>query len=203
MLGLLRDVAPRVLVASTVGWAAINYVIAGPGIGGRIAHFDHVPACERNHEAMALAAAKERTAELPSPSGDPVKDMAAKQLRKMMDNPLIQVFGQMGGEFGGMLDLGGMVDVAISQQEQAARAARDAYDRSLERLKRETASSIANVGTTCSCLAHAAVEATRTEWAIFTGTLTLVRPALLQDFDRRMTEAYASGRCTGIAKVSP
>lgn len=201
MLGLLRDVAPRALLAGAALWGGANYLFVGPVIGARIVNFDHVPVCERNHKAMALAAAKDRAADLPSPSGDPVKEMAARQLREMMNNPFMRGLESMGGELGGMFPIGKMADIAIVQQEQAAKAAKEAYDRSVERLKRETATSLANSGTVCGCVADAAIDATRTEWAIWTGTLTLFKPAPLQDFDQRMAEAYASGRCTGLAKV--
>jgi hypothetical protein len=58
MLGLLRDVAPRALVAGAALWGAANYLFIGPGIGARIVNVDHLPVCERNHEAMILAAAR-------------------------------------------------------------------------------------------------------------------------------------------------
>jgi hypothetical protein len=203
MLGLLRDVAPRALLAGAALWGAANYLFVGPVIGARIVNFDHVPVCERNHKAMALAAAKDRAADLPSPSGDPVKEMAADLLKKTMDTPLMQSLESMSGELGDMFPIGKLVDISVAQQEQTAKAAKETYDRSVERLKRETATSLANSGTICGCVADAAIDATRTEWAIWTGTLTLFKPAPLQNFDQHMAEAYTSGRCTGLVKVSP
>lgn len=203
MLGLLRDVAPRALVAGAALWGAANYLFIGPGIGARIVNVDHLPVCERNHEAMVLAAAEDRVADLPSPSGDPVKEMATDFLRQTMDSPLMKGLEVMAGELNGIFPIGEMTDMAIAKEEQAAKAAKEAHDRSLERLKRETATSLANTGTVCGCVADAAIDVTRTEWAIWTGTLTLFKPAPLQNFDQRMAEAYASGRCTGIARVSP
>lgn len=203
IFGPFLDVLPKAGLAGAILWAGANYFVVAPNLAARVTLADFVPACERNHETMALAAAKERTAELPPPSIDPVKQMAARSLRQMMNNPVMQALEQMGGELGGVFPMREMADIAIAQQEQAAKAAKEAYDRSLERLKRETASRIGSAGTTCSCLAAAAVEDTRTEWAIWTGTLTLFRPAPLQNFDQRMAEAYTSGRCTGLAKVSP
>jgi hypothetical protein len=120
-----------------------------------------------------------------------------------MNSPVMQSLESMGGELGGMFPMGEMADAAIEQHEQVKRAAKEAYHRSVERLKRETATNLASAGTVCGCVADAAIDATRTEWAIFTGTLTLFQPAPLHSFDQRMAEAYASGRCTGVAKVSP
>jgi hypothetical protein len=198
MLGLLRDVAPRALLAGAALWGGANYLFVGPGIGARIVNVDHLPVCERNHEAMILAAAKDRAADLPSPSGDPVKEMATDLLRQTMDSPLMKSMEVMSGELNGIFPIGKLTDIAIAKEEQAAKAAKEAYDRSVERLKRETATSLANSGTVCGCVADAAIEATRTEWAIWTGTLTLVRPAPIQNFDQRMGEAHASGRCNGV-----
>ncbi|WP_165823459.1 hypothetical protein [Metarhizobium album] len=46
-------------------------------------------------------------------------------------------------------------------------------------------------------MADAAIAETRTEWAIFSGTLGMIRPAPVKAFDDRMRQTYAAGLCTG------
>lgn len=47
----------------------------------------------------------------------------------------------------------------------------------------------------CGCVADLAIGETRAEWAVFSGTLSLVRMAPLATFDEKMAQINGQGRC--------
>ncbi len=47
----------------------------------------------------------------------------------------------------------------------------------------------------CGCVADAAIADTRTDWAIYSGTLTFITPASVKAFDQRMGQAFNAGAC--------
>lgn len=178
MFGPFTDVMPKALLAGTALWAAANYFVLGPGIAARVAEFDHLLVCERSHQAMALAEAEDR--QRTHPSFDPSKEIASELLRDLSNSELMRELGALGGGI-----IGRTAD-AIDRSREVT----------IDRLEQETASDLARSGTVCGCMADTAIAETRTEWAIFTGTLSLVRPAPVLNFDQRMAQMLASGRCS-------
>ncbi len=195
-------ILPKSLIAGAVIFGGVHYFAIAPVIASRVVAVDHLPTCTADIKSTAIAAAKRRAEELPSPKSDPGRDIAAKQLRRLMDNPLMRELNDMGG-LGDVLGLGETTDLLLGDYERGRQAAQEAYQSSVERLKSETATNLAQAGSVCGCLADAAISDTRTQWAIFTGTFGLIRPAPLVDFGRRMSELYGAGRCAIVQKVAP
>lgn len=186
MFGPFTDVMPRAFIAGATLWAGTSYFIAGPGIAARVALFDHMPVCERNHVTLAQAAREQRQRELEAQASDPSKDLAADLLREFGGTEFMRQLDMLGGGL-----MGRTIDKTIDHYERGKRAANDA----VEELERRTASDLANGGSVCGCIADAAISETRTEWAIHVGTLSLMRPAPVANFGQRMTQIQASGRC--------
>lgn len=197
MWNQLSDIVPKAAVAAAVLWAGANYLVIGPEVATRVVHADHLPICQRNFSEMTLNAAKKKTEQLPPPAVDASKEMAASQLRALQDNPMMRELNRMG--LGQTLGIDQSLSISLRQYEEQKRAAVDAYNRSVERIKVETATTLGKAGDVCGCVADAAIADTRTEWAIFSGTLGLIRPAPIKAFNERMAQAYNAGACSGKA----
>jgi hypothetical protein len=191
MFTALAELLPRAALCFALLYGGASYLVVGPGIAARVVAVDYLPACERNHGAATLAAAEDRRRRIAPPALDPSKEMASRLLRGFRDSPLMRELEPLGGGL-----LGETAGAVIDRYEGAQAAVRDAYDRSLESIERETATRLAAAGTVCGCVADLAIADTRTEWAIYSGTFSLIRPAPLQDFSQRMEHIQASGQCS-------
>lgn len=103
----------------------------------------------------------------------------------------------MGDPFG----IESTANAALAQMEQAKRTARAAYDQARERIKAETAGNIAKAGDVCSCVADMAIRETRTDWAIYAGTITLFQPSSIENFAQAMAQAHGAGGCEAAGKA--
>lgn len=193
MLSTFTDIAPKAAVAALLVWGGSNYLVIGPEIASRVARADHMPVCEAGFRETIAKAGQERISSLPAPAVDPSREMAAAQLNRLQNNPFMSQL--RGGGMGDLFGIGDMTNLAIRQYEEGKEAAREAYERSIERIKQETATNLAASGEVCGCIADAAIAETRTEWAIFSGTLSLIRPASLKSFDEKMGQIARAGAC--------
>lgn len=197
MLKEFSDIAPKTAVAALLLWAGANYVLIGPEVAMRVARADHVPACERDVSALIAKAGSERAQSLPLPSFDAQGEFAMEQLEAFRNNPMMEQLRILGGGTD-LFGMDGMANSAARQYHQTKQAAKDAYERGLARIKEETATELGKAGSVCGCLADAAIADTRTEWAIFSGSLGLIRPAPLKSFDARMADAHRAGSCSAV-----
>lgn len=192
------DIFPKALVAAGVVWGAANYFVVGPTLASRIVRADYLPACETNFREMTAKAGEARQKSLTLPSIDPAQEFAAEQAQRVLDSPAMEqlriLSGGLAESFG--LDMAGAAREAMRQVEASKRAAQKSDDDALATIKAETASSLASAGSVCGCIGDAAIEEARTEWAIFSGTLSMVRLAPLDRFDEKMAEVHGSGVCT-------
>jgi hypothetical protein len=54
----------------------------------------------------------------------------------------------------------------------------------------------------CSCLTDHTLSNTRADWALFTGSLGLIRPASITNFQGEIAKAFGSGLC-GVKAEDP
>lgn len=201
MLKDLSDIAPKAVAAGALLWAGANYLLIGPEVATRVARADHIPACEADIKTLIAKAGETRLSEVPLPVFDPAREMAMEQLQAFQNNPMMNQLRAMSGQLGGAFNMDGAANSAMRQYRQAKQAAKDAYQRTLEKVKQETATELGKAGDVCGCLADAAISDTRTEWAIFSGTLGLIKPAPLKAIDAKMADAHRAGACTGVMKA--
>lgn len=199
LIGSFSDLLPKSLAAAFVVWGAANYFVIGPNIASRIVRADHVPICEAGFKALAEKAGEERLKQLPLPDFDAGHDYALGQARRVLNSPAMQHLRQMSGglaeSFG--LDIDGAARQALRRAEEAREAAKQAYELSLARIREETATKLASAGSVCGCIADAGIADTRTEWAVYSGTLSLFRPAPVANFSERMAQLQRAGECAG------
>lgn len=198
MLSIFTDTLPKSVLAGGLLWAGVSYFASGPELASRVSRADHVPACEANFKDMAARAGEERLQSLPMPSLDPMQELAISQVKRFANNPLLNQLRGLGGGRGDLFGIGETADATLRQIEHARRAARQAYERSFEAIRQQTVTNLAKAGDLCSCVADAAIGQTRTEWAIYAGTLTLINP--VKNFGERMAQVHRAGGC-GSAKA--
>ena len=196
MLKDFADIAPKAALAAALLWGGSHYLFIAPDVAARVARADYLPACEQNYRAMVARAGEARARSVPEPQVNTQQDMAAVQLDAMRSSPFMQQLGIFGGS-ADIFGLGQMTDAAMGQLQAQKQAARDAYDAAIAQINAQTASDLARSGTVCGCVADAAIDNARTEWAVYSGTLGLVRLAPVRDFDDRMMQAFEAGSCNG------
>ena len=179
-LGPFGDVLPRALLAAIGIWAAANYFVIGPELGSRVARADHVPACEANFRDMVRDAAREKHASIPLPTLDPMQEYAIRQ-----------AIG---------IDVQGGFDAARRTYAANKRAAEEAYRLAKEEVRAWGERQAAAAGDVCGCLAEMAVNQTRADWAMFSGSLTLIEPEPVVSLPRLMAQLQRDGACKAEAE---
>lgn len=96
---------------------------------------------------------------------------------------------------GGLLGLDMAMDMAGAQVNAKKHAAEQAYARAVDQIKAMAATEFGKAGSVCGCVGDAAIADTRTQWAVYSGTLGFLRPAPLRTFDEKMAQVQASGLC--------
>ena len=192
----ISELVPASVALSALLWSGVSYFATGPEIASRTVRADHLPTCEAGYEDAVTREADRRRAAVPVPAIDPMQEGALDELRRfqgsplgqsMRDHPLEQLFG-----FGRSFDL-----VERQFQEQRVRA-EQAYRRAMERIEAEKATRLGAAGDHCGCIADSAIAETRTEWAIYAGSLGLLRQDRIRDFDAVMARTSARGDCGAI-----
>lgn len=195
MLSILTDTLPKPVLAGAALWAGVSYFATGPEFAARIARADYMPACTANIHAAARQAGEQRARAVPMPGLDPMDEYAAAQVRRLQNNPLMDHLRAMSGGRGDLFGINDAANAALERLEQARRQAKEAYESSLARIRQETATHLARAGDVCGCIADAAIAETRTEWAIYAGTLTLIEPRPIEAFDEKMAQVQGAGAC--------
>lgn len=196
MLKEFTDIAPKAALAAALLWGGGNYLLIGPEVAARVARADYLPACEQNYQAMVARAGETRMQAVPEPQTHTQQDMAAAQLGALRSSPLMRQLSQLSGG-GDPFGFNRATDIAVGQFQAQKQAAREAYDTAIAHINEQTATQLARSGTVCGCVADAAIDDARTQWAVFSGTLGLIRPAPVREFDDRMMQAFEAGTCTG------
>lgn len=201
-LGPFGDVLPRALLAAIGIWAAANYFVIGPELGSRVARADHVPACEANFRDMVRDAAREKHASIPLPTLDPMQEYAIRQGEQLLNSPLMQwaqgASRGMGEAIG--IDVQGGFDAARRTYAANKRAAEEAYRLAKEEVRAWGERQAAAAGDVCGCLAEMAVNQTRADWAMFSGSLTLIEPEPVVSLPRLMAQLQRDGACKAEAE---
>lgn len=193
MLGQIGEIAPKALLIGALLWALINWAFLGPELGARKLRADgHIEQCERGYEATIASAAREEISSMPLPLPDPEKEMAANAMRQMMNSPLGQIMN-FAGQQGGV-----SIDDTLYMYEQQKQDALAAYDRAVAAAKERTKTRLGKAGDYCGCVADEAISGAQNDFAIFSGTLTLFRPAGIRDLDKLMIRAAAGDACAHL-----
>lgn len=193
MFAQIGEIAPKSVLIGAVVWGGINWGFLGPELGARSLRANgHIEQCEAGYAEAMANAARDELAKLPSPALDPEKEYAANALRQMQSSPFGQLMNQMGGQYGVSLDN------TLGMYEQQKRNAQAEYERAVSALKERTKTSLGKSGDYCGCVADEAISSAHNDFAIYSGTLTLFRPASIRDLDNLMMRAAAGNACAHL-----
>lgn len=191
MFSSITDLLPKTLALGATAWGAACYFFVGPEVGARIAHFDHYPTCRAHYgELIKRAADKERQSLSPPSTED---DISIAYTRKLMENPLMRGLGDLGG-------WGSTMDQSLSMLEAKQRAAREEFDRAAAEIEASTRRKLANSDGFCGCVADAAIDNARNEWALYAATLGFISSSKVENFGAAMTQDANVSACTGAAR---
>ena len=193
MLGQLGDIAPKAVIIGSLVYGGINWAYLGPELGARVLHADgHIIQCESGYGDSVAAATAEAISKIPLPTLDPEKEMAANAIRQMQHSPFGQLMNSMGGQYGVSLDS------TLGMYEQQKENAEAAYNRAVAATKAKTTAKLGKAGDYCGCVADEAISSAQNEFALYSGSLTLFRPAKIRDLDALMLRAAAGNACTHL-----
>jgi hypothetical protein len=191
----LDGILPKAAGAGIVAWAFVNYVAIGVEIGARVIRADHLPACGAGFSETIKRQAEQAIAAIPRPRIDEARESAARQVREMMKTPysgLLENHPLFGG-------VNAQVKGALAGYEQEKAELQAAYRRMVEQINAATAVKLGKADDYCACVGERVIELARTELAVWTGSLGLVRPAKIKDFSVAMAQAGATGVCSSLA----
>jgi hypothetical protein len=188
MFKALSEVAPSSVIIAFMLWAGIAYFATAPEIATRMARADFIPACEQNIGTKADAMAQETLLEF---GGQNALNNQAAQGAAEMNRLLNNSFGD--SNYGNFVDqygtnpfdllTGGALSRAQRQLEDQAKGQRQ---RAIARAQQAKAAILASAPSQCACQAKLAFIENRTDWALFTGTLGLIKPESVENFGQNM-----------------
>jgi len=184
---------PKALAFGALIWAIINWAFLGPELGARSLRANgHIEQCERGYGDALTASIKDEMSKIPLPTPDPEKEHAANAIRQMQNSPFGQLMNQMGGSYGVSLES------TLGMYEQQKRNAKAEYDRAVAALKERTKNNLGKAGDYCGCVADEAVSSAQNDFALYSGSLTLFRPAGIRNLDNLMMRASAGNACAHL-----
>ncbi len=192
MLKTIADIVPKELLLAGGAYAAIAYFVAAPELAARGARADYIPVCMAEHRDKALSSAKEQAAVLSHTAADPEALLAEHQLRMFRDNPAMQELGRNG--LATLLGLDVVTDLAFAQIAAKKQAAADLIEKQRAEIEQATRIRLEESSDLCTCATEQAFENSRGAWAVFAGTLGLVRPEPIRTFSNKVS-FHANGDC--------
>lgn len=180
LLNQLSEIAPAGAVIAAVAWGTLSYVVTGPELAARISNADYVQDCKAN---LATSIAESFEQELQT-AGRP---SAAEQQSAAVAPYIDQMYQQYGDQMA-VLDAitGGAYSAGLEVTRNAARDAQQIRDQAAAALLAQRERAVATAPDQCSCQVVAALTETRTDWAIFAGTLGFIEQDGVSSFPSMM-----------------
>lgn len=188
---LPTEVLPKALATGLVAYGVISFFLTGPEVAARVAEFDHGPACKAHYGELVQKAAEAEKQSLPQPSSE--TDMGIDYLGGLMNNEMVQALGQFGG-------FGGAMNNAMAQARAKQKALREEYERRVAEIDAATRRKLANSHGFCGCVADAAIDNSRQDWAIYAGSFGTLTPSKVENFGTAMTNPDNLAKCASSGK---
>ena len=195
MLKTLSDILPKEVLLAGVAYGAIAYFVAAPELAARVARADYIPACMAEHRDAALSLARQQAEALSHTPADPKALLAEHQLRILRDNPAMQELERSG--LATVLGLDTATDLAFAQIEAKKRAAEAVIAKGRTEIEQATRIRLEQSNDLCTCATEQAFEESRGAWAVFAGSLGLVRPEPVRTFGEKVDQHIIGGACSG------
>jgi len=193
MMKELTEIAPVSAVFAVAVWGGISYFITGPEAATRIAHADYTKQCEANLVSAINATSREQEQAFNQSTG--LENDAARA------NSYWNGMQSQYGEQTQLLDMltGGGFSQTLEVQNEAARRARQARADARAAIHARAERAAESAPDQCSCQIQTALGESRSEWAMYVATFTLVEqekvesfPALMRSHARYCAEKVSS-----------
>lgn len=168
LVNQLTEIAPAGALAAAVAWGAISYAITGPEIANRIANADYFQGCQ---QSLSTSFSENFSAPIAEMQQVTELELQAQEMRRQV-NTLRSQYGAQWDAFDRLM--GGALSRAVRQAEVAERSARDARERAVHALEQRRDTAIDSAPDQCSCQITAALDESRTDWALYAGTFGVV-----------------------------
>jgi hypothetical protein len=178
MFNAFTDFVPKEVAFSLIAYAAFSYFVSGETMASRVAMADHVPGCQANIAEEIRRATQAEIAALSTPGERAANTNEANAFLGML----------RGHEVYEGLDIltGGSFTYLEGEIARQRRAAQQSYERAQAELRANAQARIDAAPDMCGCMARSAYEATRTEWAVFTGSLGIISPESVNSYGDEM-----------------
>ena len=183
-------------VAVCLGWGGLNYIWLGGEVGTRIVRAENLGACRAEVEHDVERRTSEAIHSVPKPDVNHAAEAEARRLKNLMNSPLGRIV--MKDERWGLLPGMAHPEEILRQLEQRKQQAKRAYDSSIARIKAASKQAISGADDICGCLGTEAVDSTRSEWAIYSGSLGMVRDPKIKNMNAVMRRLRIDGACTDV-----
>ncbi|MEM1361859.1 MAG: hypothetical protein AAGF94_09115 [Pseudomonadota bacterium] len=193
MLKHIPELFPPAVVIGGAVYAAVTYFAFAPELGERIFEAHYRAPCEANLLAEAERQFEADELKLPKMPAElrnsEIGIAAARGINDVREgiDLITNLFG------------GPTYDALLNAHQAALAAAKAEYyakrDAAKAEMERRAEARIAAAPTACSCQARRAIEADRTDWALFAGSMTLFTPPTVADFPVEMAQYKAA--CLG------
>lgn len=193
MLKETSELAPRAIIFGALIWGSLSYFVAGPEIASRVAETDFLPACQVTVGKRVERAMAEQAVAVTGSRPSGAADAYMRRLEAMRDSPIMQ--DAQTQQMMAVLGLDTMVDAGVEEYNARKEQAEAAYKASVAELEDAASTSLARTNGACGCAADFAIAETRTEWAVYVGTVGLIRPKRLDQFDAIIGQAVDRGEC--------
>lgn len=176
----LAEMAPTGAVIAAIAWGALSYAVTGPELATRIASADYVQACKAS---LATSIAESFEQELQT-----VGRPSAEEQQSAAVAPYIEQMYQQYGDQMAALDAltGGAYSAGLEVTRKSARDAQQIREQASAALAAQRENAVATAPDQCSCRVVATLAETRTDWAIFAGTLGFVEQDGVTNFPSMM-----------------
>ena len=186
----LTEFAPAGAIVAALAWGGMSYFISGPEAATRIAHAHYIEPCESTLVAT-------------------IEEQALLEERQINQSTIVEdqtsaansQWNRMQGQYPEhtmLLDMitGGGFSQTIEIQNEQARRVRQAREDARAAIRARAARAAESAPDQCSCQVQAALNETRTSWALFAGSFGLIEQEGVTSFSSimRANATYCAGR---------
>jgi len=190
MIKELSEIAPISAVFAVAVWAGLSYFVIGPEAATRIAQADYIEECKTNLVATIRATSQEQEQAFNQPTNFENQSAQASAAWSGLQSQY--------GEQTQLLDMftGGGFSRTIQIQNEVANRAQQARDDARELIRARAERAAQTAPDQCSCQVQAALGESRSEWAMYVASFTLIEQEKVTGFPTlmRVNARYCSER---------
>lgn len=192
MSSQFAELAPKSLLAGAVIWSVFHWGFAGPEIGSRILRAGgYIEQCQSRLANIANSQLENAIAALPKPELDQRKKLAIRQIQSQLHGPM--------GEWLRMTGQASMLEDALEAFRAERMELESTYNKAVEIAKKKTTERLNRSDDFCGCLVSEAVSYAQNDFAVYSGTLTLIQNEKIRNLDALMKRSAASPACQQMA----